>query len=58
MSENINTFHGTVGREIRINHSRNGVAVVNFSIARVCLTIGVSALLISRSRLPASDHRT
>ncbi|MFR9804959.1 single-stranded DNA-binding protein [Pseudonocardia sp. RS010] len=31
---NENTFHGTVGREIRINHSqRSGVAVVNFSIA-------------------------
>ncbi|MCE0765992.1 single-stranded DNA-binding protein [Pseudonocardia kujensis] len=31
---NEHTFHGTVGREIRINHSqRSGVAVVNFSIA-------------------------
>ncbi|MFC7655466.1 single-stranded DNA-binding protein [Pseudonocardia benzenivorans] len=31
---NENTFHGTVGREIRINHSqRTGTAVVNFSIA-------------------------
>ncbi|MCF7547324.1 single-stranded DNA-binding protein [Pseudonocardia sp. WMMC193] len=31
---NENTFHGTVGREIRINHSqRTGNAVVNFSIA-------------------------
>jgi single-strand DNA-binding protein len=31
---NENTFHGTVGREIRLNHSqRTGDAVVNFSIA-------------------------
>ncbi|WP_168169471.1 single-stranded DNA-binding protein [Pseudonocardia sp. HH130629-09] len=58
MSDNTATIVGNLTRTPVLRYTANNIPVTDLMVAGACLVIGVSASLLSRSRLPASGHRT